>query len=178
MEIREPASWILAIIALAFAVGGAEALKPSFLTSPHFIGILVGFVTHELAHREVSRRYGLRASFIAYAPSLVITFLSGLLPVKILAPGYVKIYGYGPSVGVFYATLAGPATNIAIAIASLYLSLVMGYGWLAPVAKINAWMAFFNLLPIPPLDGSKILSHSLIAWAGLIGMSATLLYLW
>ncbi|MEM0272858.1 MAG: site-2 protease family protein, partial [Thermoprotei archaeon] len=32
------------------------------------------------------------------------------------------------------------------------------------VMRINAWIAFFNLLPLPPLDGSKIFRRSLIEW--------------
>lgn len=178
MEIRAPTSWLAALIALTFALGGVEALSASFLRSYYFFGIVIGFVLHELAHAEVARRYGLSASFVAYVPGLAITFASGLLPIKILAPGYVKISGYGSPAGIFYATVAGPLVNILVALFVLFLSIGLGNQSLAPIALVNAWMAFFNLLPIPPLDGSKILNYSFPAWAGLILISALLLYLW
>ncbi|MEM3983774.1 MAG: hypothetical protein QW630_04545 [Sulfolobales archaeon] len=45
------------------------------------------------------------------------------------------------------------------------------------VMRINAWIAFFNLLPLPPLDGSKIFRRSLIEWLVIFVTSATVLRL-
>jgi len=97
-EIREPASWILAIIAMTVSVGKIWSITtPEFYTSPYFIGILIGFVAHELAHRGVARKYGLYAEFIASPGGLLITFATGFIPgLVILAPGYVAVYAPGP----------------------------------------------------------------------------------
>jgi Zn-dependent protease len=54
--------------------------------------------------------------------------------------------------------LAGPLTNIILA----YLFLFFNFDFLKTV---NAWIAFFNLLPIPPLDGSKVLHWKFGGWA-------------
>ncbi|MDZ4228122.1 MAG: site-2 protease family protein, partial [Candidatus Levybacteria bacterium] len=57
-------------------------------------------------------------------------------------------------------SLAGPLTNVLIAIiASLILRFIpysIFYYLLSVVVQLNLLLAIFNLLPIPPLDGSKI----------------------
>ncbi|MDP3012615.1 MAG: site-2 protease family protein, partial [Candidatus Subteraquimicrobiales bacterium] len=67
--------------------------------------------------------------------------------------------------GTVYVSLAGPLANFTAAFAAglifrfsqnilphfLLLILVM-------IVEINIWLGLFNLIPIPPLDGSKILS--------------------
>src|SRR3989344_1009954 len=62
---------------------------------------------------------------------------------------------------------AGPATNISIALLfSVLLRVNAGSGFLPSsfvtltmsVVFINLLLAFFNLVPIPPLDGSKVLA--------------------
>ena len=58
-------------------------------------------------------------------------------------------------------SLAGPAANLVLA---TILSLVMKFAaipWLSlvffPIILININLAIFNLLPVPPLDGAKII---------------------
>lgn len=71
-------------------------------------------------------------------------------------------------------SLVGPLTNIAIAVVAaslIKLLLIPGvassmslsftallYGFLQQVVAINILLGIFNLIPIPPLDGSKIFS--------------------
>jgi Zn-dependent protease len=46
-------------------------------------------------------------------------------------------------------------------------------------AYINAWLALFNLLPIPPLDGSKMIRTNPALWLPVIAVAALLvLWLW
>ncbi|MCX8196148.1 MAG: site-2 protease family protein [Acidilobaceae archaeon] len=173
-EIGEPISWVLAIAALSFAFGKEDALSLGFFLSPHFVGVLLGFALHELAHRGVARMYGFAADFVAYVPGLIVTFLSGFLPFVLIAPGYVRVLGWGDSRGVLYSVAAGPLTNIGLALAALLLS-PFSPGFMSAVAFINAWLAFFNLLPIPPLDGSKIFRGSPVAWGAMLLASVALL---
>ena len=72
--------------------------------------------------------------------------------------------------GEFVVSSAGIVTNIAIAVVAAVLFHTTGrYGFpvwqniLTFAAQINLVLAAFNLLPIPPLDGSKILGSLLPA---------------
>ena len=68
---------------------------------------------------------------------------------------------------------AGPASNLAIAIAG---GLVIRSGFLTPgtadiaymIVLVNVMLFIFNLIPIPPLDGSKVLVPLLPRGAGFI----------
>ena len=66
-------------------------------------------------------------------------------------------------------SLAGPLTNVVLAIlASLILKVIVNFEStelvsfltfvFTAIAKLNLLLAIFNLIPIPPLDGSKIFS--------------------
>ncbi len=87
-------------------------------------------------------------------------------------PGYFK----NPRQDMLWVALAGPATNLAVAVISAlvarfvvltasFLPLTMTIAILLPVQKmlvasvwINLVLCIFNFLPIPPLDGSRILA--------------------
>ncbi len=182
LEVYEPYSWVLGIAAVAVAWGGVwSVLDPGFYVSPDFMAILLGFALHELAHKYVARRYGMDSEFVAYGPGLLITFLSGLIPgIIVIAPGYVRtlVYYGAPRRGLLYSVAAGPGTNIALALAALILApgapAPLGL-YLAAIAEVNSWLAFFNLLPIPPLDGSKVIRENPALWAAMIAASLALL---
>jgi Zn-dependent protease len=71
-----------------------------------------------------------------------------------------------PRRGMLYTSLAGPLSNFALAVAAA-LIWAFGYPILARVAHLstmveylfvfNIYFGVFNLIPIPPLDGSKVL---------------------
>ena len=56
-------------------------------------------------------------------------------------------------------SLAGPATNLLLAIVAALLIRLMGPNPIfSMILTYNILLAIFNLLPIPPLDGSKVFS--------------------
>lgn len=74
--------------------------------------------------------------------------------------------------GILKVSFAGPAANLFLCfLAALIMALLgrMGmlsdglYKFLFWMQLYNVWFAFFNLIPVPPLDGSRILSEMLPA---------------
>jgi Zn-dependent protease len=84
--------------------------------------------------------------------------------------GWAKPVPYNPynlknkRSGEFLIALAGPVSNLAIALIFGFLIRFIQQGTMTPVIEISAYivlvnivLAVFNLIPIPPLDGSKLL---------------------
>jgi len=111
--------------------------------------------------------------------------------IKFIMPGAVIIY---PALGLWgwgrtYPTrketglisLAGPLTNLLIALICLLplytipLPVLVGkiLTWLV---AIDVWLAFFNLMPLGPLDGMKILAWDWRVWLLVTGCAGFLLF--
>ena len=175
IEIRDI---IIATLALAFIFGGID----SFFISLFAVGIT--FLGHELlGHKLVAQYLGSDAEFRMWPFGLLLGVITGLLPFGIIfaAPGAVYISHYvRKRIGIRYflrnrdgmIAAAGPAVNIIIGMAFLYLlsSYDMGQftGLITITAKISFFLALFNLLPFPPLDGSKVFRWSKVVWLFMI----------
>lgn len=137
--------------------------------------IILGLTFHEFAHGWVADRLGdrtardlgrLTVNPVAHVDpvGLVLLFLAGFGWAK---PVPVNPYNFRGDIrrGMLLVSLAGPATNMLLALASAvvlgafaglrlpYFREIMLY-----MIQINVVLAVFNLIPIPPLDGSKILA--------------------
>ena len=180
-------SWIA--ITIAFS---ADYLLRGYLIGVVLSGLAVGtgFIFHELAHRQVALRYGLYARYRAWYSGLllavVMAFSTTLLfgrTFVFAAPGAVYIVGaFGlipPTIELKVAE-AGPLANIGVSIAFFLASMFVQPPWsiyLVFISRVNAILAFFNLLPIPPLDGYKIMRVSSIKWVLLFAASLALFIL-
>ena len=164
--LREGLSMSLSSFLLVFAVSS--------------VTVGVGFILHELAHKFTAIRYGYWAEFRKDNLMLLVAVaLAALVGVVFAAPGATVIYGTNLSReqnGRISAS--GPVTNLILALPFVALAL-LGGGLFAIVGsmgwKVNAMLASFNLLPVGPLDGKKILAWNPGAFAALIAAAFGLL---
>jgi Zn-dependent protease len=141
------------------------------LTTALFLlpGLIIGLTFHEAAHALTAKWLGDRTSERMGRVSL--NPLRHLSPLGTLAlfiigfgwgkPVIVNLYNFKrPKFYYLLSSLAGPAVNLilcGISLGLLYLHPHVLIQWICmSVFFINAILACVNLLPIPPLDGSKI----------------------
>jgi Zn-dependent protease len=146
------------------------------------IGLLYSIILHELAHGYVAEKLGDYTP--RYAGRLTLNPLAHLDPIgsflvpllTYLASGFligwakpVPINPYNfekPDRDMALVAIAGPLTNIVIALilASFYKVFYFNGILLEPVLpliRLNLLLAIFNLIPIPPLDGSRVFLRNL-----------------
>jgi Zn-dependent protease len=142
--------------------------------------LLFSVVVHEVAHGYVALRNGdPTAKMLGRLTLNPIPHIDPigtiLLPVLLLMSGAGIIFGWAKPVpvnplnfrnyrwGEITVSAAGPLSNLALAVLFSYL-LRLGPANLGLMkmalwgVQINIFLALFNLIPIPPLDGSHILS--------------------
>lgn len=142
------------------------------------IPALICITLHELSHGLAA--FALGDDTAKRAGRLTLNPLRHLDPVGMLMmlvfrfgwakPVPVNMYRFGnPKKGMALTALAGPVSNVIITLVflvlygALYVPLGRGRvgGYILEMLEITAYMslglAVFNLLPLPPLDGSKVL---------------------
>ena len=143
------------------------------------LGFALSFVAHEIAHKLTAQNKGLLAEFRIYPLGAVITAITALpiIPIKVIAPGAVRIVGPATTRDMGIIALVGPITNIILAIIFLIARSAIAFYPLRYLASLNAFLAFFNLIPFPPLDGQKVLTWSITTWAITFTLSLALLFI-
>ena len=153
--------------------------------------VVLAVTFHEAAHGFVAYRFGddtaWRAGRVTFNPLKHIDqFGTIILPALLILMRSPFLFGYAKPVPVnfwrldsprrdmVWVALAGPATNVLLAIGSSLLF----YGvdlvppnpaqWLAAnlihSIQINAVLCVFNMLPLPPLDGGRVAVGLLPDW--------------
>jgi len=178
---REEPLHLLAGAALVALIG--YSLNPRLISNPPVLAVLLAgfvasFIIHEIAHKLMAQSKGLFAEFRIYPLGAVITAITALLPFfKVIAPGAVRIVGSATRDEIGVIALVGPVTNIILAAAFALIAPAVPWFPLRYLAYLNAFIAFFNLIPFPPLDGHKVMSWNVTVWAILLVISLALLFI-
>ncbi|MFW9778737.1 MAG: hypothetical protein ACFFE8_07760 [Candidatus Heimdallarchaeota archaeon] len=118
------------------------------------------FPFHELGHKFVAQTYHLKSRFRFLPELALISLISVLLPLKIIAPGVVLSSGGYNGGKDARISLAGPLVSLIMGGLFLVLAAILFPGWtllLIYVSKFSLDLAVFNLLPFSVLDGSKVI---------------------
>ena len=184
------------VISLAFSIlfsGRNESAIIEILPMV-MVGVGLGFILHEIAHKITAMHYGYWAEFKTWLPGLFIALISPFFGFIFAAPGAVYIYGeYMSDKENGIISLFGPLTNIVLAMiffllyhitmtSTIYGSIqdpvvikilltTFGLGF-----SINSFLALFNLIPFSILDGAKIFRWNPLIWLAIAGLAGIMVF--
>ena len=148
----------------------------------YIIPLLFAITLHEAAHGWVASKLGDHTARmmgrVTLDPTKHIDPIGTIaIPLVLLLSSSGFIFGWAKPVpinfnalrngknGMIWVALAGPIANIVMAICWLFIMIIainMNIAALIEMGRVgilvNCVLAVFNLLPIPPLDGSRVIS--------------------
>ncbi len=139
-----------------------------------FVLFFISLTVHEFGHAWMAYKKGDPTA--KYSGRLTLNPLAHidplgtvLLPLMLILSGSQIVFGWAKPVPINYwmlrnpkkdmiwIGLAGPGANIAFAVILGLVLRVLPFPLLGNLILLNIVLAIFNLVPIPPLDGSKVL---------------------
>ncbi len=139
--------------------------------------LLIAITFHEFAHARMAYHFG-DSTAKSYGRMTLnpISHLDpiGTIMILLVGFGWAKPVPINPNnfnryrAGLRWVSFAGPLSNLILGFLSLLIFiLLLDRGWIAfggllfmffqVLVSLNIMLAIFNMLPVPPLDGSKIL---------------------
>lgn len=174
-------AWVGTALAFAILFSGGRIASPRFVTMLILAALTagVGVILHEVAHRVVARHFGATAHFVANDGMLILSIVIAFAGFLFAAPGAVWHSGWLSKRQSGLVAAAGPVTNMVLALifAVLFITLqstapILVVSGLSMGFLINALLGVFNMLPLGPIDGAKILNWNLGAFGVLFAIAA------
>lgn len=163
------------VLALVFSAFDISLIIPTL-----FVMTAV-FVSHEiLGHKLAAQHFDCDAEYRMWPLGLGLGLITGLLGgIIFVAPGAVYI---SPVIRKKFAftvgrlnrkqfgliAAAGPLVNIIIAFVLIGINYFYPWSIFVLTIKISFFLALFNLIPFPPLDGQKIMKWDVRVWIALL----------
>lgn len=150
------------------------ALDP-ILIALRIPSLLIAITVHEFAHARVAYYFGDSTAKRQGRMNLnPINHLDpiGSIMILLVGFGWAKPVPINPNnfndyrKGIRWVSFAGPLSNLIFAFISFFIYILLNrYGvrgdlfdqFMIVLVRLNVYLAIFNMIPIPPLDGSKIL---------------------
>jgi len=141
--------------------------------------MLLSFAPHELAHKAAAQTIGVLANYKMNWKSVFLMLASSIATNGLFffaAPGAVIVRGTLSRRESGLVAASGPMANLVICVVALLFSqrsllqtLVPSIGLLGGdivirIARTNAYLGLFNLLPLGPFDGNYVRSWSIAFW--------------
>ena len=167
-------AWFAISIAFGLVLGGLKLLffRAFFISA---IAVGLGFLLHELSHKVIAQKYGLKAEFRSFDEMLFLAVIMSFFGFVIAAPGAVMIktikFNEKQNGRI---SVAGPLTNLVLAL-FFFLIIILIDGrelmntslnnivnvsllYSIPIVGflINSWLALFNMIPVWQFDGAKV----------------------
>lgn len=162
VEIRDILAALAALtVAFYLLIRVGSSQSTAYLLGLAALSVFAGFLVHELSHKFVARRYGCWAEFRADYRMLGFAVLTAFFGFLFAAPGAVMIAGNVDRERNGKISLAGPGSNLVIALSCLAVISLSGVSGLANDAlsrlfTFSVFLGGFNMIPIMPFDGAKI----------------------
>ncbi len=157
-------------------------VRSPFIVVFYVLSLIISLAVHEACHAFTADRLGDRTARnlgrltlnpIAHidpmgAIVLVVSSLAGIgigwgKPVPVnpynLKRGFLKSIPNGPLVGMAIVALAGPVSNVLMALFGFQVLALtpLPIGFVDTFVRVNVVLAVFNMIPVPPLDGFRVL---------------------
>jgi Zn-dependent protease len=129
------------------------------------VGVFFGILVHELSHKFVAQSMGFKSEYKIWEIGLVLVLALAFITkgrVIFAAPGFVVTEGLASVRERGIISFSAPFSNIMLALVFLAISAP----WSTSAAYVNILLGIFNLLPLDPLDGNKVMAWSQGIWTG------------
>ncbi len=166
------------VVIFPHPVGGSSSLVAA--VSIAATAAFTGFIVHEVSHKISAQRRGYAAEFRMAPLGLLLSVVTAFFGFLMAAPGATMVSGMADVRDWGRTSLAGPASNLISGGLLFGAAFLVARSAVVPLAVpillflalINGYFAAFNLLPLGPLDGAKVLRWSTGVWGAAFSVSA------